>query len=207
MKITENPIRILLTITALLLLPNGCINLEPQADLTKFYILQASEETAKSDNAFHALKENAAVFLGLPIIPEYLNDMRISSQFGENQIRFSEFDRWAEPLPNGIQRVMAENLSQKFGTDQILWTTTGYSQEATHQVEITIIKFGETEGIQVDLNVAWSISDLEKEEIVHSHKANYSIPLHTGSVSEVVSAMSQALTDLTEDIGKELADQ
>ncbi len=52
-------------------------------------------------------------------IPEYLNRNSLVYRDGGNQLLIASFDRWAEPLADGIQRVLGLNLSAELGTQNI----------------------------------------------------------------------------------------
>ena len=44
-------------------------------------------------------------------IPEYLNQPKIVTRKGPNELTLAEFDRWAERLKDNLTRVLAKNLS------------------------------------------------------------------------------------------------
>jgi uncharacterized protein len=87
----------------------GCSLIQPHADPTRFYVL-----TAKSDPSERAAEGDFKRWkVGLrPLeVPAYLRSKTIVIRTGTNEIHFAEFDRWAEPLDQGISRVMKETLS------------------------------------------------------------------------------------------------
>ncbi|MBA4137204.1 MAG: hypothetical protein C0518_07800 [Opitutus sp.] len=86
----------------------GCNILpEPQPDNTRFYVLESSAPAPASGAA--------AVRLGLRRVdvPAYLKSKAMVVRSGNNELRYPENARWAEPLDAGIARVLRDQLSAK----------------------------------------------------------------------------------------------
>ena len=102
------PIHSLLSFMAAALL-GGCSFLRPHDDPTRFYVLTVPPAATERlvDGEFKELR------IGLkPVeVPAYLRTKSMVVRTGTNEIHFAEFDRWAEPLDQGIGRAMKENLS------------------------------------------------------------------------------------------------
>lgn len=86
----------------------GCSFLRPHDDPTRFYVLTVPPAATErfADGEFERLR------VGLkPVeVPAYLRTKSLVVRTGTNEIHFAEFDRWAEPLDQGISRVMKEHL-------------------------------------------------------------------------------------------------
>jgi len=86
----------------------GCSFLRPHDDPTRFYVLTGPPAlTARlPDGEFKQLR------MGLkPVeVAAYLRTKSIVVRTGTNEIQLAEFDRWAEPLSQGIGRVIMEDL-------------------------------------------------------------------------------------------------
>ena len=100
-----------------LLLLAGCNILpEAQPDPTRFYVLP---ETMAD------LANPAGVTLGLlaPELPAYLTNSRaMAVASSDSQITYRDFDRWAEPLDQGISRVLRTALASQPGIRRALPT-------------------------------------------------------------------------------------
>jgi uncharacterized lipoprotein YmbA len=94
--------------TAAVLLVAGC-NLLPEAqpDNARFYVLESAVPAAAP--------EAATVRLGLRRVevPAYLKSKAMVVRRGENELRYAEDARWAEPLEAGIGRVLRDQLATK----------------------------------------------------------------------------------------------
>lgn len=81
-----------------------------QPDMTRFYVLTAD---AKTDGAPAAKPVRIAL---RPVdAPEFLRGQVMEVRVGENELRFVDDARWAEPLDAGITHVLRENLSRNPG--------------------------------------------------------------------------------------------
>lgn len=115
---------------------SGCINLDPKADPSRFYMLGVGESCSQTRS------------LGLnPInIPEYLSKPYVAKREGY-EIKYNQIDRWAEPLKVSIERVLSEYM----GAVSPPWPV-GYAPE--NSVSVTILDFIE-EGEVVVLKASW----------------------------------------------------
>ena len=103
----HRPIHLLLGLLAVAFLA-GCSFLRPQDDPTRFYVLTVLPAATEH----LATGESSQLKIGLKAVemPAYLRSRSMVVRTGTNEIHFAEFDRWAEPLDQGISRVMKENL-------------------------------------------------------------------------------------------------
>ena len=90
---------VVLLCTAMLLL-NGCASTGP----TRFYLLSP----IGGDHA-GGCPDGRTLSLGVgPIeVPRYLDRPQIMTRTGPNEMALAEFDLWAEPLKEGIPRILA----------------------------------------------------------------------------------------------------
>jgi len=87
---------------------SSCAFLRPHADPTQFYVLTQPDAPVRSAAAGGFARWK----IGLRSIelPAYLHNKLMVVRTGANEIQFAEFDRWAEPLDDGISRLMKETL-------------------------------------------------------------------------------------------------
>ena len=140
---TKSPIRLLLGLMAVAFL-GGCSFLRPHDDPTRFYVLTvlpaATERLA--DGEFKKLR------IGLkPVeVLRYLRTKSMVVRTGTNEIHFAEFDRWAEPLDQGIGRVMKEALSSAPHVESVTLNSRG-DDSLDCEVAIRILA---CEGVRVE---------------------------------------------------------
>src|SRR6202162_3994337 len=90
--------------------------LAPQKDISKFYLLTPTADTAAPSTATAAIQStNDSFTLGLgPIkLPPYLDRPEIVTRAAPNRLELSKEDRWGESLQNGFTRAMERNLAAR----------------------------------------------------------------------------------------------
>lgn len=111
----------------------GCALLQPRGDSTRFYVLTAPNVSMDrpGESEFRRWK------VGLrPVeVPAYLRSKAMVVRTGHNEIQFADFDRWAEPLEQGISRVMKETLSS---VPNVAGVTLNSHGEDTLDYEVTV---------------------------------------------------------------------
>ena len=139
----------------------GCSFLQPHADPTRFYVLTApnisSERMAEGD--CKQLK------IGLkPVeMPAYLRGRLMVVRTGTNEIHFSEFERWAEPLDQGIARVMKQALGTSTNVASVTLNSHG-DDRLDYEVEIRVVACegvrGEKGNSSIRFTATWEVSGL-----------------------------------------------
>lgn len=117
-----------------------------------FYTL-GSAVKGSTANPHKSTPSVSVVNITLPILvdrPQLVENVTL------NRLEILESHRWAEPLKNGISRLLAENLANKLGTDMV----TAYPQNSTgdpdYKVTVDIQRF-ESMGDSVSVDALWSI--------------------------------------------------
>lgn len=101
--------RTFIGLTALMVL-SACSLPRAQPDLTRFYLL--NEVPHKADVA-EVVGEPPRIVLRPVIVPDYLRGRIMQVRIADNELRFIDQARWAEPLESGLTRVLREDLSQR----------------------------------------------------------------------------------------------
>ena len=104
-------IRILaiLMLGALWVVHSGCASSPP----SRFYLL-SSLDTPRPEMKPSADERCFSVGIGPVKIPEYLDQPKIVTRGGSNELKLAEFDRWSEGFKGNMTRVLAKNLSNCF---------------------------------------------------------------------------------------------
>lgn len=123
---------------------SGCSLLQSHADPTRFYAL-----TVKSTPPEQAAEGGIKRWkLGLKQVevPAYLRGKAMVVRTGANEIHFEDFDQWAEPLDQGIGRVMKETLSSARNVEKVASNSHG-DDMLDYEVTIRIVA---CEGVRVE---------------------------------------------------------
>jgi uncharacterized lipoprotein YmbA len=136
----------------------SCAFLQPHTDPTKFYVLTTrylSSPPATTDK-FTRCK----IGLRSIEIPAYLQTKLMVVRTGTNEIHFAEFDRWAEPLDEGISRVVKEALCSADNVESVALNSHG-DNALDYEVRIRVLACegvrGESGTGSIRLGMSWEI--------------------------------------------------
>lgn len=103
-------------LTAILLLGDGCAPFQPARSTGRYYFL-----TPIAAHPAGAVSRRGMRVRLEPIeLAEFLNTRKMVVRTGTNEVRFAEFHQWAEPLSDGLRRVLAENLRALPGRPEVV---------------------------------------------------------------------------------------
>lgn len=199
---------ILLFISLMAALLTGCVNLgKGTQSATHFYRLGSSSLLSESESGrpqANALPGDLTILVAPVRIPGYLRRSQIVTMSGPNELRLAEFESWAEPLDDGIARVLSEDLGEQLNTNRIDFFTWNHPQLPDLQVGVDILRFDGSLGGDVRLEARWSIATppSKKEPMVQQA----SIRESTGGPGypELVAAMNRSLAKLSREIARSI---
>jgi len=165
---------------------------------SRFYMLASMQEAALSAPA--AAQSRVSLCVGPVLVPGYLDRLPLCVRDSANELSYAEYHRWAEPLEDGVSRVLVENLSQLLGTariDVFPWKTPA---PADYQVRIMLLRFDGEPGGQAVLKARWSLAAAGQEKPVVERISAFVEQVASGSYEALVEAQNRALERLSRDI-------
>ena len=146
---------------------SGCALLQPHADPTRFYVLTV--QSARPERAAESEFKRWKVGLRPVEVPAYLRSKAMVVRTGTNEVHFADFDCWAEPLDQGISRVMKETRSSARNVEHVALNSHG-DDTLDYEVAIRVLA---CEGVR-DVNgnssirfaVTWEARSVEKNATV-----------------------------------------
>ncbi|MFZ2062196.1 MAG: ABC-type transport auxiliary lipoprotein family protein, partial [Candidatus Binatus sp.] len=88
--------------------------LAPQKDISKFYLLTPTADTATATSGTvpaQSSSDNFTLGLGPIKLPPYLDRPEVVTRAAPNRLELSKEDRWGESLQNGFTRAMERDLA------------------------------------------------------------------------------------------------
>jgi uncharacterized protein len=182
------------------------------SDPTQYFTLAqapapTAERTATASTAEGGVGQTTNVSIGVgPItIPTYLDRRQIVIRTGTDQVELSQFHRWAEPLEDGMARILAEEIAARVPTERVVtfpWRGV-VARAIQYQVVVTVVRFDGQQGGDVMLDTRWRILDRHGEE--HAFRRSTVIETVKGPGHEpIVAAMTRALVSLSREIALEI---
>jgi hypothetical protein len=124
---------------------------------------------------------------------------------GDDQVDIAMFHQWAEPLEDGIARVLAEEIGAHVPTDRIVmfpWRGV-VARAMQYQVVVVVTRLDGRRGGHVTLDTRWRILGNDGAEL--AFRRSTMIETATGpGYDPMISAMSRALTALGQEIAAEI---
>lgn len=151
--------------------------------------------------------ELGTLVLGIgPIhIPAYLDRGQMVTRTGANRLKVDDFHRWAAPLQGEISRVLVENLEQLTAIEHYEIYPWAVGQRPDVAVELEIQAFeGQPDG-SVLLDGTMVLYDWRNAQ-PKSRSGSFHITRHgiAGDYAAMVAAQSQALIELSRQIGEDI---
>jgi len=116
---------------------------------------------------------------------------------GPTEVRFAEFDAWAEPVGQQIASVVADALGNRFGRAQVMTKSERLHRRADLLVDLEIVRFEIGMDNRALLDARWTLLEGGEEQIVATGREWIErMPLETDSFDARAQALSATLIDL-----------
>ncbi len=134
-------------------------------------------------------------------VPEFLNRNALVYTRGGNQLQLAESERWAEPLDDGITRVLGLNLSALLQTETLRFFPWDLRQAPDYGVRINILELDARDG-QAILVADWLLYRPGDGAGITSRISQFSQALPAGELqaAQLPAAYSALLFKLSETI-------
>ncbi len=169
-----------------------------------FYVLTPLETTPPHNPA---TPSQIGLLVGPVTLPEYLLRPQIALRNGNNEIRFQEFHRWAEPLHGNFSRVLTENLSRLLNSSRVIRYPGYRTGDLPYQVVVDVTQLDAGAGRSVKLVARWRILQRRDHRPLHTGESRIVEPIEGATPMAVVAAQSRALAQLSREIAEAIERQ
>lgn len=151
---------------------------------------------------------DGSVLLGLgPLrIPEYLNRSQIVTRGVGAELKVDEFNRWAEPLPEAMHRIVSSNVDKML--DDVVVIAFPYESFIRAGVNYRMVgelsRFDADSSGRVVLEVQWGIRQTSGGVVVHTQRSRYEA---TASPPDDPGAIARAMNNALEQFSRDVAEQ
>lgn len=162
------PLNIFLFFAALSMLVSlqGCVGGRSAPE--QYYLL-----TARAERNTSALINDKTIGVGPVRIAQFLQRPQIVTHGGTTQLKFEHNVRWSEPLDQGIQRVLLQNIAALTGaeTRNFPWRQTATPDYALRIDIADLDKLSNGDSI---LEVSWILEDLKNARVLKTQQERIS---------------------------------
>ena len=140
-----------------------------------------------------------ALGIGPVNIPEYLNRSGLVYSEGGNQLTIAERHRWAEPLDQGINRVVAINLADLLDTENLRYYPWGQDDIPEYGVKLNVLEL-DVIGGEAILVVDWLLYRPGKNDNISRRMSRLTqalpSPMQPSQLAPAYSALFYQLSEL-----------
>ena len=178
----------LLWLLVLSLILMGCGSSPPN----NYYVLSAQEFPAENG-------DTPAIGVGPIEVPEYLMRQNLVYNHDDNTLHVFSVDLWGEPLVDGIQRVMALNLSGLLKTQNMRFFPWNPQRAPDYAVKVNLLQLDANKD-EAMMKAEWLVYRPTNGEAVTRRISQLKTPLPSGASEpeQVAEAYSKLLLQLSE---------
>jgi uncharacterized lipoprotein YmbA len=99
-----------------------------------------------------------SAFVGPISVPAAVDRTSMVLSTGAHEVEISDRYRWAEPLRDGIARVVAETLSRELGSSRVLSSRMGAGTTVDYRVSIEVQRFDSSLEQGATLDALWTVT-------------------------------------------------
>ncbi len=193
----------LLVLLLAVLMMQGCVNLKPRENETRFYVLGGQQLQAPVSDS-----EGAVVGLRRLQLATYLDSPHLVVRRGANEVEFLDAHRWGEDLSPAINRVLAGLMTAEADVKQVDVVPWSTGAQHDYVVEISVTKFEGTRlaqpgsaGMHAHLEAYWKVLDPDTNSVL---KQGVTVQTTEGPVllnyPNLVTGLESTLTGLSQDL-------
>jgi len=177
------------------LLLAGCGSSPPN----NYYLLSAHSFSPANGNT-------PTIGVGPIETPQYLSRENLVFNSAKNSLDISSEAMWAEPLDDGIQRVLVLNLAGLLKTQSVVFFPWHPKRAPSYGVKVNLLQL-DANAQEAVLTAEWLVYRPTNSESVNRRISRLQLPLTSGipPAKQVAEAYSELLFQLSEIISREIA--
>ena len=186
------------------LLLNGCGARQP----ISYYNLtpRTSEQQRPVATETHA--PPLAIGIGPVELPDALGRAQIAARIDPGRLKYNDSQRWSGSLAENFAAVLLEDIAtllpEQATVASFPW---GSYFQPTHRLVANVSRFDGSLGDEVVLTARWTITNPSGKETILSRKSTIQVKVTGNEYHDLVTAQSQALADLSNEISAALIGQ
>ncbi len=190
------------TVVLALLLATACSSV-PE---TSYYLLTSAAPGAAVGGAESTPGEAAEAVLGLGRIElaDYLRQPGLVLETAAYQIRPATYHHWGEPLPRGVRRALAANLTVALPEVRVDGDP-AREDRIDYRLDVDVERFHGTEQGTVVLGGRWSLHQAKGHRLLASDQFNYQQAITQSGYRASVEVQAELLARLSEAIARRFA--
>lgn len=152
---------------------------------------------------FQAQEQAPSIAVTQISLPELIDRPQLVLRTADNQVRVSEYQRWAEPLRRQIPRVMADDLGRLLGSSRVVSVPVdGQGFDADFRLLLDVQHLEASSGNGAEVDVLWRLEPRTGKVVVGRSQVRE--PAGGGDTAALVAAQRRALATVATEIAERL---
>jgi uncharacterized lipoprotein YmbA len=172
-----------------------------RSQVTRYYTIAPLDANATD----RTRPTDLTIGVGPVTLPDYVDRSQMADIVGQNEVRFAEFHRWAEPLGVMLVRVLKENLAVLLGTQRVIAYPWPSSARPDVAVEVEVLRFGRLPTGRILLDARWRLRTPKAAGVLR--RTTIEVPAQGGDYAAFAGACSKAVANLSREIADAIAAQ
>ncbi len=168
---------------------------------TNFYTLITSHQ---SDAHVEHSAEGVRIGVWRAKIPALLDRTEIVTRSGKHTVELADFHKWADRLDNNISRLVANELSDRLQTDNVVISPWSSYAKNDYQVKLNIDRFDGELGGEIVFRGSWSLLSGEGNKELAREVFTYKAQADGITYSDMISALGKLTVQLAENIANNI---
>ena len=194
-----------LVAVATIVLVTACSMLSPQPDRSRFFVLTAMAPPDVPSTTSDGSRP-LTLALGPVRLAPYLDRNDLAIRLSADEIRYSDGERWAEPLERNVTNVLAVNLSRLLAPVRVVAYPQPPGLRPAYQIEIEIGRLDTTRAGEAALAAHWTIEDLGTRDLLASRDSYLTRAAAGAGTPAAVAVLSGVLAELSQEIASTVRD-
>lgn len=186
----------------LALVSAGACSIKSETAPSHFYMLRSLPTDASSSATQGA--GGPVLVLGPVRVASYLDRPQIVTKGSGNEVKLSEFERWAEPLKDNVKAVLASNLSVLVPTERISFYPARLPPDVDLRIAVEVLRFDGSLGGDAVLEARWSLFGSDAEEPILTKRSRFEHATGGPGYDAFVEALNRALEALSREVAQEV---
>lgn len=173
-----------LLLVALALAGTGCLNLKPQPDPARFFVLDATVPPPATR------APGTVLGLGPVTYPGYLERAHVVTRSGTSEVRLAETDRWAETFPDMATRVLGDDLGAALASERVVTYPWQRTLSPAPVIEVRFARLERDSTGTAVLEADWRVRAGARDRVGHTRLSE---PASAAGTAASAEALSRAL--------------
>ena len=134
-------------------------------------------------------------------VAAYFDRTQMVTRRDEYHLSFHEFTVWSEPIAELITRALVDDLSTRFGDDQVMATPPSRGSDADWRIETDVTRFDVDEAGNTLLDARWTLLGRDDRVVARRRERITTVAAKPTDAASRVTALRQTIATLAERIG------